>query len=138
MTEAATQQGSADNADSVDPATVLRGDRPYHRIQRLTDERHVRACLTHEAESEETRQEVIARLNRRLKQLREHDEDESDDLRFGAVSYDEAYSISQHFGTRELCAQLRREVNGAVPGNDEPRPPVLEALRDRLEEVSRG
>jgi|APHM01.1.fsa_nt_gi hypothetical protein len=138
MTEATTRQGRRESADSADPATVLRGDRPYHRIQRLTDESDVRACLSHEAESDDTRRQVIARLNRRLAELREHDDNEGDDLRFGAVSYSEAYSISQHFDCRELCAQLRREVNGAVPGRDEPRPQVVDALRDRLEEVSRG
>jgi hypothetical protein len=122
----------------IDPAEVLRGQRPWHRIQNLTDQHTVRTCLTFEAESANPRKEVIAKLNQRLDELRDASGADPDDLEWGSTpSYDEALSIAQHFNANEVRAQLRAEREAVVPGIDEPREPVVQALEQRLEEVTR-
>jgi len=123
----------------VDPAEVLRGQRPWHRIQNITDQHTVRVCLEFEAESANPRKDVIAKLNERLAELRDAQGADPDDLERprDPPSVDEALSIAQHFSAEEVRAQLRAEREGVIPGVDEPREPVIRALEQRLEEVSR-
>lgn len=123
---------------TVDPAEILRGERPFHRIQNVTDQHALRVCAEFEAESDKPRKDVIAAINERLAELRDASEHDRDDLEWGTEpTYDEALSIAQLFNAMEVRAQLRAERAGVIPGVDEPREPVVRALEQRLEEVSR-
>jgi hypothetical protein len=136
---ASVSSDAAASDTRIDPAEVLRGQRPWHRIQNITDQHTVRTCLKFEAESANPRKQVIAKLNERLAELQDAQDADPDDLERPAdpPSVDEALSIGQHFTAEEVRAQLRAEREGVIPGVDEPRETVIRALEQRLEEVSR-
>jgi len=117
-----------DDNEDLNPAWLLRPEDPGHRIANLVDKDDIRRCLRHEGESDEPRQDVIAKLNKRLQTVREADEPVTE---VGPISVDEAESIAALFDRQEVLKQLRSEQ-----ARDEPREAVVEALKNRLSEVT--
>lgn len=121
---------SPDGQDqSIDPAHVLRGEHPEHRIRELDSIDDVRVVLEHETRAE-PRKHVVAACNRRLDYLRSTDAD-PDELEFGEPSLETAREIAGLFDGSEVRDHLAVEKT-----RDEPRDAVIQALKERLEEVA--